>query len=73
LGCDFLTVLIDQKHHLGRGVHSQSRQDSLYLVVLLFTQKDWFCHCVRLFIEGRGGMFPGELNLKRLFSGIASF
>src|SRR6185369_10100426 len=56
LGCDFLTVLIDQKDHLGRGVHSQSRQDSLYLVVLLFTQQDWFCHCATLYIEGRGGI-----------------
>src|ERR1043165_4358552 len=28
---------------------------------------------VRLFIEGRGGMFPGELNSKRLFRGLQVF
>src|SRR6185369_12310009 len=72
LGCDLLTVLIYQKDHLGRGVHSQSRQDSLNLVVLLFTQQDWFCHWCDSLLKAGAGCFLGEFKPETLVPRIAN-
>ena len=51
-------------------VHSQSRQDSLYLVVLLFTQQLVCLPLCDSLLKAGAGCFPGELNVKRLFRGL---